>query len=1119
MKTVRIPNNADTVKQYYTDTRELYSIQEYFDEAGIMYEMNTDALTGFPFIVHFDGAGPGRDIYIVKADEEVCSRGNRDMLFPKEFLTDTGNVTVDFRINVIKPGQGVLLSVNVPGPIHNVKLYLENIETKGKIYPNALSEELNKGWFTPYFSTNKDIKPGIYRAVLEWSDNNSRRKKTVSSRSFLKVISDTGIRLGSYFLSEQTGNIDIYTVKTLKEEPYHDEKSKEEAFKKLVLFIMDNYKREKSYAVIDTSALGTEKRNVLKLMTMNHNIGIKDIQRDGSVKLQALPPWEFQDLDRANIKIDSIIIENCIQLCLKYDQQKGTFYECADLISANHNLDDEVFKKYISSNKIKKHSFSVGEIKGAHINRYILPVEFSQYIQIKLLLKLNGYTVTEGVYKGRTAIRVYPKNSRQRVSWIEFDEVCVGNSAQMVFYDIENYGKDRLRIMAPLLTSSAVIKQGDKFEIYVDIPNIMLFGEQPDIGQIIQNNIKIYFPKDNKKPFMNKVGSEVDNVYLIVEDYKKLERGDKTEEKEIGRFYQGTIPGKGGFSEEAEYVHSSGREEWEEYSPMYYRRYPGLIDDCENLFRVSVRLSRDINPGVYQLKVQGTDNDKVHPLTVFDKNKSKYSFMQLTDVHIARRYDRLKAKLSPKAKKKYVNPNENFVKYAKEASNHDFVVITGDLIEFVNDHRPFESDFVMDSNWMFAEELIMENFSVPVFIVLGNHDYRHNPVSAGSVSKDINLSEEEAKAYPRDMDENYLKWTTGKYLEDVLFSDTNALQYYFYYFCPFHDYSFTLDKLNFIFLDSKFDMLVFFNDYAVKDRETGIKYAVAAKIIRDNPAPMTKGFEKKQIDYLDSVLKDFGIVFMHSALINMPYSIPQPLVYPEVISKIPGWEREYIPERNKDAEIINMILKNEKKVFGEITERKILLIFSLMNPELYLSPIEYKLLEELKLLLEAETKHRNIYNFFNLIKNGSIYIFGTTVFGKEKNTYFDESSVLYFRDELVKRMATDGNKRIKMVVSGHVHKNMEFILKATDKTKGEKRWFIGDFAGHNKPGAKVEDATYAVATVSSGYLGYRWVKKDGINDEFNLDAYEKKFYGTGYRTICITKDGVVESMNVVENTI
>jgi len=55
-----------------------------------------------------------------------------------------------------------------------------------------------------------------------------------------------------------------------------------------------------------------------------------------------------------------------------------------------------------------------------------------------------------------------------------------------------------------------------------------------------------------------------------------------------------------------------------------------------------------------------------------------------------------------------------------------------------------------------------------------------------------------------------------------------------------------------------------------------------------------------------------------------------------------------------------MILKNEKKVFGEITERKILLIFSLMNPELYLSPIEYKLLEELKLLLEAETKHRNI---------------------------------------------------------------------------------------------------------------------------------------------------------------
>lgn len=1117
MKTVRIPDDA--LRQYYNDSAEFSKIIEYFKKSGIKHEVNIDALTGYKFIQYGDN---DRSMYIVKADEGVYLPESRYKFFPKELLSEKRVITIGFENNHIKPGQSVTLYIDTPRSIYNVKVFLENIKTKERkqLY-NIIPEMLYRGKINVYWIADNDIKLGEYRAVLIWSEYESRRKESVSSVSVLKVITDTGIRLGKYFLSNGSDHIYIYTRKVLKEELYHDEKSKEEAFKKLVLFIMENSKREESYAVIETAASGSNKRNMLRLMTINHNFSIKDLHKDGNVKNLLPPsPQELAELESENRKIESIIIGNYAQLCLGLDEIGKYVYKCADIISENYNLDDEVFFKFKFSNKIKEYSFSIESIKGAHTNRYILPFEFSQYIQIKLLLKVNGYTVTEGRYNNKIAIRVYPKNSRQKVSWIEFGGSGKNNTAQSVFNDIENYGKDQLRIMAPLLTSSAVVKQGGKFEIYVDIPNSMLSGEQPDIGRILQNSIKVYFPEDNKRPFRNKVGSEVENVSLIVEGYKKLEKGDQTEEKEIGRFYQGTIPNQGDFSEKAEYVSSSDREEWEEYSPMYYRRYPGLIDDCENLFRVSVRLSRDINPGVYQLRVQGTDDDKVHPLTVFDKNKSKYSFMQLTDVHIAKRYDRLKSHLDPKTAKKYVNPNENFLKYAKEASSYDFVVITGDLIEFVNDHRPYDEDFVMDSNWMFAEELIMDNFTVPVFITLGNHDYRHNPVSAGSVSHDINISKEEATAYPKDTLEKYRKWIGGKYLEDILFSDTNALQYYFYYFCPFHDYSFTLDKLNFIFLDSKYDMLTFFNDYALEDYKTGIKYAVAASIIGDNPAPMTKGFEKKQIDYLDSVLKDFGIVFMHSALVNTPAAIPQPMVYPEVISKIPGWEREYIPERNKDAQTIDKIIKDEKKMLDDIERKKRLITLLLSNRDIIgEESIRDKYLDELLLLSKAEILHKNIYNYFDLIKNGSLYMYRHTVLGKEKNTYFDESSVLYFRDALIERMVSDDNKRIKMVVSGHVHKNVEFILKATDKTNGEKRWFIGDFAGHNKPGTKVEDATYAVATISGGYLGYRWVKKDGVDDEFDIDAYKKEFYGTGYRTICITKDGAVESMNVVENTI
>jgi hypothetical protein len=132
-----------------------------------------------------------------------------------------------------------------------------------------------------------------------------------------------------------------------------------------------------------------------------------------------------------------------------------------------------------------------------------------------------------------------------------------------------------------------------------------------------------------------------------------------------------------------------------------------------------------------------------------------------------------------------------------------------------------------------------------------------------------------------------------------------------------------------------------------------------------------------------------------------------------------------------------------------------------------------------------------------------------------KDMYFNESSILNRRGPLLGLMYGWGGKKVKMVLVGHVHKNLEFKLKTATAgpAQGTARWFCGEYSK-----GKLEDLPYIVSTVSSGPLGYKWEEKpDSKLDPADPSRYFRRYYATGYREICITTAGVIKSMKVIED--
>jgi 3',5'-cyclic AMP phosphodiesterase CpdA len=125
-----------------------------------------------------------------------------------------------------------------------------------------------------------------------------------------------------------------------------------------------------------------------------------------------------------------------------------------------------------------------------------------------------------------------------------------------------------------------------------------------------------------------------------------------------------------------------------------------------------------------------------------------FSFVHVTDIHIAARVDQIQSRLaelvkekqiSAEAVKEYNNFNDKFADFIRFANRlHsegqiDFILATGDLVDYL-----FEDGDRRKSNIALFKSLVLghgksskgvqhEELKVPLFTTLGNHDYRLNP--------------------------------------------------------------------------------------------------------------------------------------------------------------------------------------------------------------------------------------------------------------------------------------------------------------------------------------------------------------------------------------------------------
>lgn len=149
-----------------------------------------------------------------------------------------------------------------------------------------------------------------------------------------------------------------------------------------------------------------------------------------------------------------------------------------------------------------------------------------------------------------------------------------------------------------------------------------------------------------------------------------------------------------------------------------------------------------------------------HSVYIHEKEWHDFKFIQASDTHIAWRNDhipRVIAKKMPGHPISYVNPNKNFRKFITYANTLyrkgelDFILLTGDIIDYIwgtYSNRYWAEEWMKKpgpwwmkerppNNFCFFKDLVIawarwegevlgDELEVPLFTVLGNHDYREN---------------------------------------------------------------------------------------------------------------------------------------------------------------------------------------------------------------------------------------------------------------------------------------------------------------------------------------------------------------------------------------------------------
>ena len=275
-----------------------------------------------------------------------------------------------------------------------------------------------------------------------------------------------------------------------------------------------------------------------------------------------------------------------------------------------------------------------------------------------------------------------------------------------------------------------------------------------------------------------------------------------------------------------------------------------------------------------------------HALVIRNIGWQNFKFAQITDLHVAKRFDELLGMLIPKTRifsadisvhflhrktlvERYKNPNNNFRKFISWANIQnnqnqiDFILVTGDIIDYYlkNSSNRASNYNLPESNWEIFLNILLnfpspqrglieymniypqEELTVPIFTLPGNHDVRiySYPLNSSKLYRHFGLNMMEANLYSDPLKKR--RWQS-------LTIDKYSLQPYYQHINPFDDYFLEFGSNKFVLMNTRADSFLNLrnllmanpNSKGFSDRQAIFMKNVGQKLISHNENDFTGNF-------------------------------------------------------------------------------------------------------------------------------------------------------------------------------------------------------------------------------------------------------------------------------------